>query len=45
MEVSGQLEALAALPLEKREHATHWIEGRMSPRADLDLVEKRKTFP
>jgi hypothetical protein len=45
MEVSGQLEAPAAFPPGKSEHGTHWIEGWMGPRADLDLVVKRKIFP
>jgi hypothetical protein len=24
---------------------THWIEGRVGPRTDLDVVEKRKVLP
>jgi hypothetical protein len=42
MEVSGQLHALAALPLRERAPGTHWIGGWVDPRAVLDAVVKRK---
>jgi hypothetical protein len=42
MEVSGQLHALAALPLGKEQLVSHWIGGWMGPRASLDMVAKRK---
>jgi hypothetical protein len=42
MEVSGQLHAPAALPRGERTRGTHWIGDWMDPRADLDVVEKRK---
>jgi len=46
MEVSGQLHALAALPLGKEQLVSHWIGGWMGPRASLDMVAKRKNpFP
>jgi hypothetical protein len=38
MELSGQLHATAALPPGERAAVTHWIGGRMSPRAGLDTV-------
>jgi hypothetical protein len=41
MEMSGQLLAPAALLLGK-EPGTHWIEGRVGPRAVVDAVVKRK---
>jgi hypothetical protein len=45
MEVSGQFEALAALTEETASN-THWIGGWVSPRVDLEAVEKRKIpFP
>jgi len=37
MEVSGQLHALATLPL-----VTQWIGGWVGPRAGLDMVVKRR---
>jgi hypothetical protein len=37
MKVIGQLYALAALPCR-----TYWIRGWVIPRADLDIVLKRK---
>jgi hypothetical protein len=36
MEVSGQLYALVALPTGKRPPVTHWVEGRVGPRAGMD---------
>jgi hypothetical protein len=45
MEVSGQLHAPAALPLGERAPGTHWIGGRVDPRAGLDDVEKLKFLP
>jgi hypothetical protein len=44
MDVSGQLQALATLCLGKEPTGTHWIGGRMGPRAHLDAVELRKIF-
>lgn len=41
MEVTGQLHALAAVPLEKSSD-THWIGGWMGTVASLDVMEKRK---
>jgi hypothetical protein len=41
MEVDGQLQALAALPLGK-ELITHWIGCWADPRASLDTAEKIK---
>jgi hypothetical protein len=40
----GQLHATAALLPRERAPVTHWIGGRMGPRAGLDAVVKRK-FP
>jgi hypothetical protein len=46
MEVSGQLQAQTALPLRKDPlPGTHWIRGRVDPKASLDAVEKRKILP
>jgi hypothetical protein len=42
MEVSGQLQALAALPPRERAPDIHWIGGWVGPRAVLDAVVKRK---
>jgi hypothetical protein len=42
MEVSGLLHALAALSLVERISDTHWIGGWLWPRADLNVVRKRK---
>jgi hypothetical protein len=42
MEVSGQLNAPAALPPGKEPLGTHLIGGWVGPRAVLDAVEKRK---
>jgi hypothetical protein len=41
MEVNGELHAPAAYPRE-RAPGTHWIGGRVGPRAVLDAVVKRK---
>jgi hypothetical protein len=43
LEVSGQLHAPVALPLEKSP-STHWIGGRMDLRAVLDNMEKWQYF-
>jgi hypothetical protein len=45
MEMSGQLHTSAALPLGETASSAHWFEGRASPRAGLDAVEKRKVLP
>jgi hypothetical protein len=42
MEVSGQLHAPAALPLDKNVASTHWIGVWVGIRACLEAVEKRK---
>jgi hypothetical protein len=42
MEVSGQLPALAAVLLKETAPGTHCIGGWLSPRAGLDIVDKRK---
>jgi hypothetical protein len=42
MEVSGELHASAALPPRERAPGTHWIGGRVDPRAGLDAVAKRR---
>jgi hypothetical protein len=42
MEVSGQLQAPAALPPGKEHLVPHWIGGWVDPRAVLDTVVKRK---
>jgi hypothetical protein len=43
LEVSGQLHAPAALP-PGNSPGTHFIGGRVDPRAGLDDMEKRKFF-
>jgi len=35
MELSGQLHNTAALPLRERGRGTHWMGGRVDPRARL----------
>jgi hypothetical protein len=42
MEVSGQIQATAALHPGNEPPGTHWIGGWVDPRASLDDVEKRK---
>jgi hypothetical protein len=42
MEVSGQLQAPAALPPGERDPGTHWIWGWVGPRAGRDTVSNRK---
>jgi hypothetical protein len=42
MDVSGQLHATAVLSLGERAPGIHWIEGRVDPRAGLDILEKKK---
>jgi hypothetical protein len=44
MEVSGHLQASAALPPEEEPPGTHWIGCWVGPRAGLDAVKKRKTL-
>jgi hypothetical protein len=44
MEVSGQLQATAALLPRKRAPNTHWRGGWVGPRAGLDAVDKRKNL-
>jgi hypothetical protein len=41
MEVSGQLQAQAALP-QGKDPGTHWTGGWVGSRAGLDAVEQRK---
>jgi len=41
--VSGQLLALAALPLRERDLDTHCKKGWMGPRASLNMKAKRKS--
>jgi hypothetical protein len=45
MEVSGQIHAPAALPPGERTPDTHWIGGWVDPRAGLDDVKKRNSWP
>jgi hypothetical protein len=43
VEVSGQLHALATLPLEKEPQVLiHWIGSWVDPKAGLNAVEQRK---
>jgi hypothetical protein len=42
MELSGQLNALAALPPGETAPCTYWIGGWVDPRAGLNDVDKRK---
>jgi hypothetical protein len=42
MEVSGQLNAAAALPPGEEAHGAYWIGGWVSPRAGQVAVKKRK---
>jgi hypothetical protein len=42
MEVSGQLDAPAAIPRGDGAPGTHWLKGWVGPTAGLDAVEKRK---
>jgi hypothetical protein len=42
MKVSGQLDALAALPPGKKFPETHWIGGWVGHSARLDVVVRRK---
>jgi hypothetical protein len=44
MEMSGYFHTLVYLSLENN-RGTHRIGGRVSPRAGLDVVAKKKTFP
>jgi hypothetical protein len=44
MEVSGQLHAPATLPPWERAPGTHCIGNWVSPRAGLNLMEKRKSL-
>jgi hypothetical protein len=44
MKVSGQFHTLAALSRREISPDTHWIEGWVGFRADLDAVEKRRSF-
>jgi hypothetical protein len=41
MEVSGQLHTPAALPLGERAPGSHWIQGWVGPRADLEAAGNR----
>ena len=41
MEVSGQLNITAAKP-EDRATCTHWVGGRVGPRAGLGAVKKKR---
>jgi hypothetical protein len=43
MEVGGQLQALAVIPLDKNLGA-HCIGDCMGPTADLDVLEKKKSL-
>jgi hypothetical protein len=43
--MSGQLQVPTALPFGEKSPGTHWIGGRVGPRADIDAVEKRKIVP
>jgi hypothetical protein len=45
MEASSQLHTPAALPLGKQPLNTHWTGDWVGPRANLDILEKRKIFP
>jgi hypothetical protein len=45
MEVSGRLHAPAALPPGEISPGTHSIASWVGPRADQDVVEKRKIWP
>jgi hypothetical protein len=40
--MSGQLHAPLTLPPGERAPGTHWIGGRLGPRAGLDMVSKRR---
>jgi hypothetical protein len=44
MEVSGQLHASVALPPAIQTLGTYWMEGWVGPRADLDVMEKKKSL-
>lgn len=45
MEASRQLHSSATLSLKERTPVTHWIGGRVNPRAGLGGVEKKKISP
>jgi hypothetical protein len=42
--VSGQGHAPAALYPQGKDHGTHWIGGRVVPRAGLDTEAREKSF-
>jgi hypothetical protein len=45
LEVSGQLHTPAALPPRKKILSTHWLEGRVGPRTNLEDIGRRKFCP
>jgi hypothetical protein len=44
MKVNGKLHASAASPPRKQPHGTHWIGGRLGPRAGPDSMKKKKSL-